>query len=285
MQIPVTHSFFRCSAFKLALLPLAGFAASSLAVSAQTLISHYQLNGNTTDSGSIGADGTLYGSAAYTSDAPGNYTQSLDLTPNSAGNNYMEANTGTSYDGLTALTLTLWVNIQGTLSNNERFVSTLTPSPYDGFDLRVSNNHSPSGFNTSFNVNTINNPAVSGNFSANDSWAFIAVTYDSTLGSNQVSFYTGNESTAAAFLNSGNQTGALDPSSLLRIGGTPAAPTSDRTPPAYISDVRVYDGVLNLSEIENVRNAVFAIPEPSSYAAILGMGAVGMALATRRRNR
>lgn len=248
----------------------------------QTLLSQYLLNGDANDTGSIGANGTLSGGATYVSDAPGNYSQSLDVT--GSGSRYLEANVGSAYAGLTQITLTLWVNFQASGNTNDRLVSNLEASTLDGFDLRLANQTSPSNFTNSFNVNTTNDPAVSSSYSADNSWTFIAVTYDSTEGSNQVSYYTGDESTNVSFLNSASETGSLNESSLLRIGATPAT-NNDRTPPAYFSDVRVYNGLLDQTQLESVRNQA-VVPEPGQYVLIVAVASLAViGFHHRRRQR
>ncbi|WP_269526325.1 LamG-like jellyroll fold domain-containing protein [Coraliomargarita parva] len=262
------------------------FAALSFAfnLSAQTLLSQYTLDGIATDSGSVGADGALFGAASYINNAPGIYSQSLDVT--GAANSYLEANVGNAYEGLTQMTVTVWVNLQGTPSSNDRLVSNLTTSDggstYDGFDLRISNSNNPSSFQANFNVDAATGPAAStSSYNANNTWSFIAVVYDGTLGSNQVSFYSGSESANVGYLNSSTEGGGgLDLSSILRIGST-AASGSDRTPPAYFSDVRVYDGLLDLGQLESVRSS--AIPEPASVALVFGSCVFLYGLFRRRR--
>lgn len=268
------HQFIAASACAVLFSTLATSSAS-----AQVLLSRYTLDGVTTDSGSVGADGSLFGTAAYINNAPGDFTQSLNV--NGAGSNYMQADVGSAYSGLQQLTVTFWVNLQGAPAENERFVSNMEASSFDGFDIRAATGGSADSFRALYNVNQVSSPSVSTDISADNAWAFVAVTYDATLGANQVSYYAGSEVIATSFLNSGNQSGALDASSLLRVGGTPAS-GSDRTPPAYFSDVRVYSGVLNLAQIEDVRASVYAVPEPAAFTLIGGMLAL-LCVACRRR--
>ncbi len=249
----------------------------SSSLSSQTLLSRYTLDGTTNDSGSIGANGTLNGGATYISNAPGNFSQALDLT--GTGSRYLEANVGTNFDGLDQMTFTFWVNLQANPAENDRFVSTLQASSLDGFDIRTTADDTASSFQLSYNVNTTNSPATSNSFSANNSWTFIAVSYDGTLGSDQVKYYSGTESVAASFLNASSETGSLDTSSLLRIGSTPAS-GADRTPSAYFSDVRVYSGVLDANAIDGVRSSV--IPEPGTYAMIAGLFGLAYVMVRRR---
>jgi len=255
------------SSLRLAVLTSCASIALPALSSAQLLLSHYQLNGSTSDSGSVGADGSLQGTASFISNAPGNLAQSLDVT--GSGSNYMEANVADAYSGLSQLTITLWVNTQGGPLQNERLLSNMEASTLDGFDLRMSTNGT-SPFKLSYDVNSTSSPAVSNFIDAADSWTFIALTYDVSSVGSEVNYYTGTESIAASLLNTGTEnSGALNASSLLHIGGTPAS-GSDRTPPAYLSDVRVYSGVLSLSQLETVRASVNAVPEPSSFALIAG---------------
>ena len=64
------------------------------------------------------------------------------------------------------------------------------------------------------------------------------------------------------------------------VAGT-AESSSDRTPTAFLDDVRVFNGVADLAFLEGVRAE--NIPEPTGLA--VGSSAVGLALLRRRRRR
>jgi hypothetical protein len=98
-----------------------------------------------------------------------------------------------------------------------------------------------------------------------------------------VRFYRGTESNSVAQLGSTILSPAFQtPSNTtvnLRIGSTTAT-TGDRTPPAWMDDVRIYDTALDAATLEAVRGS--NIPEPTS-AALLGLGLAAAVWISRRR--
>jgi hypothetical protein len=107
------------------------------------------------------------------------------------------------------------------------------------------------------------------------------VTYDSATST--VSFYSGDQTTGVSLNDTAAKTGSIAASALnLEIGGTPVT-GSDRSPTALFNDVRIYNGVLGLSELEAVRYA--SIPEPSHYAAIFGALSLAALVVRSRRVR
>jgi hypothetical protein len=117
-------------------------------------------------------------------------------------------------------------------------------------------------------------------FSATGSWVFFAVTYNGSATSNNVHFYSGSISSTSAFnvtrsLNKGtpaNDTGVLT------VGNRAA---NDRPLVGFIDDIRLYSGLLDSTQIEAVRAQ--AIPEPSTYATLASICALGLAALRRRR--
>jgi hypothetical protein len=246
----------------------------------QTLLSHYNLDGSLSDSGSLGIDGELINQASFTTGGVGIFDQALSTADGTQ--DFFRADTSSnSAFNLDAITITLWVNLSQA-NDGDRLVSSLTATT--GFDLYLKKDYLTDGdFRLSFGFNSTSGAVQSTDNAAYqlDQWVFIAVTYDSTItGSDNVFFYVGDEASGVVMNDSGSKTGSILTSTQdLEIGGTPAS-TSDRTPTALFNDVRIYDGALDLASLESVRTAV--IPEPSQAALLFGFVTVG-ALALKRR--
>lgn len=185
---------------------------------------------------------------------------------------------------LTAFTITLWVNLTAA-ADADRLVSFYGGNL--GFDLRLNTVTSGSA-SLNLTVDGLSNSSTGGNIvSVVGQWAFIAVSYDGALTSSNVSFYNGSSSVAATALgNKINVNGGPvgTPSNLttaLRIGSTGATNT-DRVPAGSFDDVRIYSGVLDASQIEDIRAS--AIPEPST-AALMAAGSSLLAAVMIRRRR
>lgn len=271
--------------------PLAMAAALSLTAvvaSAQTPLSHYTLNGNGNDLGSLDKDGAPNGAGAatYVNEAIGKFSQSLSV--GSGTQDYFVAPTGGAYGALNALTITLWVNI-ASAQNDDRLVSNLTKSN-TGFDFSLKGYKSgdsgdPDTFRVAFNYNGTSNARESTSSTyVTGEWLFLAVTFDGA--SRTALFYGGNES-SFDFIDSGVLDAAKGSSIAsstagLEIGGTPAS-DADRTPNALFNDVRIYGEVLSQSQLNDIRLA--AIPEPSTYAMIFGVLALGFVVVRKRLRR
>lgn len=266
-------------------LALAVLGLMPVVSEAQTLLSRYTLDGTGDDTGSLNIDGTLSGTGAFTTGGgvgAGNFNNSLSVGP-AAG--YLTAATANNPAfGLGAITIALWVNVD-VAANSDRLVSNLTGTT--GFDFAIYGYTAGAGGADSFNVGFVFNSSSGAVQTPNnakyatDKWLFLAVTYDSSLASNQVSFFSGDETTGVSLTSTGSKTGSISASSAaLRIGSTPAT-TADRTPTALFNDVRIYAGALNPAQLEAIRAS--AIPEPSSYAAVAGLAALGGVFLRRRR--
>lgn len=261
----------------------AGFAAVgfSATLGAQTLLSHYTLDGNGDDSGSLGIDGQLINDASYVSGGVGTFSEALSTSDGTQDFFRADTSDNPAY-GLDAITISLWVNVSA-YNGDDRLVSNLTSS--NGFDLYLKGDNLTDGdYRLAFGFNSTSGAEQSADnagYQLNE-WVFLAVTYDSTDVSSgeNISFYLGNESNAVSLTDTGNKTGSIVASVAdLEVGGTPAT-SGDRTPSALFNDVRIYNGVLNQTELESIRAT--AIPEPGHYAMALGALALG-ALTLRRR--
>ncbi|EIP99391.1 PEP-CTERM motif protein [Opitutaceae bacterium TAV1] len=277
--------------FRTAIAFLALCASSSLF--AQTLLVHYTFDegsGSTTaDSSGYGSatNGSLAGTASWTTDTPGGTGSALSITKGTGDANLVDA-AATKVNTITdTFTISLWLNLQAAPTSGDRLVSTLTGN--NGFDLSLlapsSGTISASNFRLAVFVNTTGGNAVSANlnYSADDQWGFIAVTFDK----GKVTFYTGNTDESVALL--ANSVNGTLPTSVtastgsLQIGNTPAT-INNRTPTGYIDDVRIYSGVADATFLEHVR--LSNVPEPATAAVLAGaLVLVAAALAHRRRTR
>lgn len=266
----------------------AGLGLFALGANAQ-LLSHYTLDGNGTDGGSIGVDGApnVTGSASYVSGGVGKFSQALSTTGGTQ-DFFVAPTGGNTAFGLNAITVAMWVNIDSGASD-ERLLSNLTTS--SGFDLRLTGysagvDGAPDTFNLAFGFNSTSGAvqASSANY-VSDQWIFVAVTYDSTIAEGpNVSFHSGNETTSLGLDGTGTKSNPITfSSSALEVGGTPAS-GSDRTPVALFNDVRIYGGALTAVELEAIRaSALSTIPEPAQSALISGALLIGLAALRRRR--
>ena len=97
-------------------------------------------------------------------------------------------------------------------------------------------------------------------------WFFFAVTRDASTG--VISFYYGTPTENLSSVGGG--TGAAgtiaDNSSAFMVGNVAA--NTNRAPNADFSDIRIYDGVLDHSQIQAVQ--MEAIPEPGALGMLLG---------------
>jgi hypothetical protein len=205
------------------------------------------------------------GEATRTSNTPNGLAYALDIST-SGGSDYMHCADPAKLDNSTtlsnALTLTAWVNLQATPNAKDRIMSKISTN--GGFDLYI-NNASATSVNLDFNINSVSGGCFSSAINMSQQWVFVAATYDATKTSNNVIFYTGGTNTAATLLNTTSLATGLIKNSTneFRVGST-AASASDRTPPAWIDDVRVYDAVLSVADIETVRSQG-GLPSPFSF--------------------
>lgn len=250
----------------------------------------FDRNGTQNDLGSApAANATLGGSAAPVFSSPNGFScAALDLTANGANHNY--AGTGVDVeklDALPALTVTLWVKLQGTPLDQDCLVGDMAPwnapAGQGGWELRIGA-PTASSFKVDFQVletyggyasyQGLNSAAIS----SPSQWTFIAVTYawDSYYEGYLRLFYVGRESASVAPLGAGliytfplrNNTAEF------RVGSASSEPTTDYTPPAWIDDVRVYDRALSEMELEWVRQENVRNLYVDASPALFGVGSV-----------
>lgn len=222
---------------------------------------------NAADLGSSpAANGVFFGNAGRTNSTPAGFSVgTLNLNAINGTSHYVSAGDADKLDSLSNLTLTAWVNLQGPPVVSDRLLSKLFSDGTrgSGFDLRITSPPSGSLLANNFGLGfaLINTQLISSlptvistvGFNASNTWLFMAVTYDGT----NVRFWRGGVTSIVA------QAGAtliksplfgrpMDTSADFRVGST-AATSVDRTPPAWLDDVRVYDAALTLAELESVR--------------------------------
>ncbi len=186
---------------------------------------------------------------------------------------------------LTSITLTGWFKTSVVPGATRLFDDT---SGAGGFTVGLLGN------TISFSLGQAAGPAAltfpTAGYTSSNVWTFFAVTYDASLSTNNVNFYTGT--TAASVTLVGTQTFA---GNNLVFVNTVAAYIGDKSGGsrhlnATVDDYRFFGsaldstGVLSLSDLEGIRvsDTLNAVPEPSTYS-IFVVGLFGVAIAVRRR--
>jgi hypothetical protein len=274
-----------------------GFLLVGQVASAQTLLLRYFYdeaasgNQNATDSGTAPlADGTFVTNATRTTNTPGGIgsgnVAALDLTGTAP--KYLNAGDVDKLDGLTQLTLTSWINLAGTPANGNRVMAKqLGSGNFDGFSFALSTPTSGTISASNFQLNLALGGSsgfaftTSGvNMSADNTWVFVAVTYDGTVTSQNLQFYTGTPAGAVSpfgTLKDVNVGPLVANANDFRVGASSAGTSSA---PIRIDDTRVYNGVLTQSQLDVVRQEGL-VPEPATLG-LLG-GCTLLALVKRPR--
>ena len=208
------------------------------------------------------ANGTLQGNAGRIASTLHGNGGALDLS-HGERSDYVDAGLVEKLGGLEQFTIALWINLQGNPDKLDRILSTAHEKTFEGFDFHIVKPINGELLASNFalglavNGNTGSSVALeSESINADKQWAFIAVTYDGTQTSENVLFYAGSLSRPAALLDSKAQkigSGQVsDNTGPLQIGAT-SATNNDRTPPALMEDVEIYEGVLSRAEIDAIR--------------------------------
>ncbi|MEX2307630.1 MAG: LamG-like jellyroll fold domain-containing protein [Pirellulales bacterium] len=247
-----------------------------------------EASGNALDTGDAPpADATLLGGATRSSNTPSGFGSSLDLRDDATTYKYALEGDANKLDGLGALTLTTWLNVEAYTSGNNRLAAKQAAGTFGGFNwsmnatpntgtvgpdnfrlgLFLGNNISsgPADFTFAFSTDDVD---------AHNKWVFLAVTYDSSQASNNTKFYIGGVNTPVTQLGSDLTLAQLSVdggASLFGVGYTDAAPTADTSVIGFQDDVRVYGRALSATELEDVRFAG-TIPEPGSMMLVLIAG-------------
>jgi hypothetical protein len=277
------------------------FALAMGFVHAQTLLVDYGFNegsgGTIANSGSLGSSANLailypnangiisWADPSATVSGTGSALVSTGAT-RSAQPGYVYGDGTGLNTGLSAFTVTLWVNLSSVNgSAADRLVSFYGSDGTGdaGFQLQVNTSASTTPLTLFVDGSTTFSSAST---DVLGEWVFLAVTYDGTSATDNVSFYSGAASVASATLgserslNKGSLGVLTSPTQALRVGN-PSNTTADRSPAGMFDDVRIYAGALDATQIENVR--LSAVPEPSACG-LLAAG-LGLLASGRRRRR
>jgi len=171
---------------------------------------------------------------------------------------YVSAGASSKLDGLTKFTLTAWINLQSNPGNGNSLMGKRSTAS-TGFGFLYGNpteggSPTASDFTLKLKVLATTSGSTSADINAAGAWVFVAVTYDGTLTSGNVKFYTGNAGTSVAQsggtanLNGGTVTANADAFLIGKDGNA-------NGPQAWMDDVRVYTGILTSAQLETVRKA------------------------------
>jgi len=214
-------------------------------------------------------NGTFNGDATRTAagQTPSGRGHALNVNFSGA-TNYLRADNPPKLNGLSQVTLTAWINLRGAPAVNDRILSKLAATA--GFDFKIFDANT--NLLPSLHINTTATSVQPTNrVHAFNRWVFLAVTYDAGLTNAAARFFAGSSNEVVYSLGSADKPPAfggatiLDTANEFRVGGT-AATTQDRTPPAWLDDVRVYDLTLTPEELEQVRLEGVNLPPPPPVA-------------------
>ncbi|MCA9149413.1 MAG: hypothetical protein KDA92_08950 [Planctomycetales bacterium] len=230
-------------------------------------------SGNALDSGTgASAEGVLQSTAGRTTSTPGGASAfALDMTEPGL-DSWVNGGDAEKVDTLTQFTFTTWILLKGLNaeeggSGNVRLLAKQGPGAFDGFswNLNTPNNgeRSPDNFRMGMFVGgeqSFGAAFSNDDLGADDEWTFVAVTVDTDMDEENVFFYVGKEGTAVEQLGdpitmtSGpvNSTSGI---ATVNVGYTDAAPGVDFSLVGYQDDVRIYDQVLTLEQLDQVRLA------------------------------
>jgi hypothetical protein len=278
---------------------------------AQTPLAHWTFDdaaGNTAaNTGSVGTslDLTMFDStntAADLSTATGvnGIGTAIDFSSASAMGNgtgpraSVAANV-TTYSALTGLTVTGWLNTadlftgsSGTLIRNYN----TTTGARGGFQIITANSATfGDGLRLVLGTGIASPQTVDFNIYGNatltqaNAWVFFAATW-SNSGSNNLNWYAGDTLNAATV--AVTSTTAIATIANTNFGKTVIGRNDTNAGgngfDGLLDDIRIYDTALDLTQIETIRaSALTAIPEPSNFAALGGLLALGCATQRRRR--
>ena len=203
-------------------------------------------NQSLTDRSTTGVSGSFTGGSAYSTDVAsvnsGGYSGSFDGSSGAANFGNIAA-----LDGLSQFTMTAWIRSStsdtGGPSNSGRVVS--RRSGNNGVELYY--------HDTDDELELVPNgsPVANGGGSiAGQQWTWVAVTYDGTQTTNNVTFYTGDGTTLSTGDIVSNANGVLNTiTSDLLIGNTTG---DNRTFSGLIDNVRIYNTVEDAASLQSI---------------------------------
>lgn len=238
-------------------LVAAAVLGCSIAAANADLVLRYSFDeesGDALDSGAApAANGAFMGEAGRINNTPSGTGYALDVIGgNSANNNYVVAGNPDKLNDLTSgITLTWWMNLKALPATSDRVMEKLSTT--GGFGVRFG---APTATTTvmALGVNTTSAANNSPTISSLNTWIFCAVTYDGSKSSQNVQWFTGSQTSPAYSPGLGNYNRGpiTNTPNAFRVGSTPAT-SADRTPSAWFDDVRVYNSVLPMADIEQIR--------------------------------
>jgi hypothetical protein len=228
-----------------------------------------EASGNALDSGSAPlTDATFEGGATRSPDTPSGSGSSLDMRGEPSYAHLLGPN-APDLNGLAALTITTWLNVETYTSGNHRLLSQQAPTTFGGFswNMNATPNDGPVGPDNfrlgMFVGNNISAGAAdfgaafsNVDVDAANKWVMLAVTYDSALADGNTKFYIGDLATPMAQLGDDQTLPQLTidaGTARLGVGFTDAAPTANTSVLGRQDDVRAYATALDLAALEAVR--------------------------------
>ena len=216
------------------------------------------------------SNGVLGPDATVTTNTPaGASACALDLRTAGA-NSFLTAGDTPEAEGLVFFTLTTWLYLEGTNpdqggSGNVRLLAKQAPDPFDGFSWNMNNpNDGPRGTDN-FRLGLFIGGQDAFSFAqstedtgADEQWTFLAVTYDGDSDLDNMHFYVGDEVNSVTELGLPGTAAAGPVASTIGtadfgIGFTDAAAGIDFAADGFQDDVRLYNRVLTMEELEIVR--------------------------------
>jgi hypothetical protein len=229
----------------------------------------------------------LGSTATRTTDTPGGGGGfALDLSAPRAGTSIVDGGNPVEVDTLDQFTFTTWLKVTSPTDYNEdgsgnvRLLSKQAGNAaFDGFTWNLNAPAGGTRSNDAFRTGLFIGGQGGFSFASSTEdildrggdWLFMAVTYDGTLSDTNTHFYIGDETTPPSLLGdpgsiiagqviSTNTTNGGTSNARFAIGLTDAAPAADTALSGYQDDVRVYDRVLDLAELDAVRLANLSPP-------------------------
>lgn len=303
---------------KLAIVIAASVSAYSSTGQAQTLVYEYKFNDapgtSSASTGSAATSAYFYNTAGAAADLHGGSGSGVSgLSGDLAFDNTASTRMGgvdsipsggraqvadsNALDFLSSFTLSGWFKIDPTITGayaNGRLITKNTGF-FDNL-MVLSNSRNVSGdgrLEFSLGTSTISATTINSSYNSllgESDWVFFAVTYDSTLASNNIKFYTGTTDDTVVLVSEHTYLAGLtgDNNATLFFGANAAS--NIRPFDGWLDNMRIFKneagignegtGALSLFQLEAYR-ALDTIPEPSVIGlAILGLGVL---LSVRRR--